>query len=359
MNRIVVLLAAAVVLLGCKEQKPVAEEIRPVRTMIVGQAQGGGELEFSGEIRARYETVLGFRVGGKIINRLVDVGSLVHAGQPLARLDPQDMALNVAAAKAQTDAASADLAQLKLDLKRAEDLLARKFVSQAEVDRRQTAVIAAQSKLEQAQAQQRLVTNQAGYASLLADAAGVVTAVDAEAGQVVAAGQPVVRVARDGEREVVIDVAENQRAAIKPGQTAAITLWAQPDKVLAGKVREIAPAADSLARTYRVRIALAASTEPVSLGMSATVKLDAGQQTAAMSVPLSAVFGSGSTHRVWLFDPVSGQVKTAAVSIMATEGENLRLNGLKKGDILVTAGVHLLREGQRVRQINVASQAGK
>lgn len=358
MNRIIALLVATVALTACKQQEPVAEEIRPVRTLVVGQAQGGGVLEFSGEIRARYETVLGFRVGGKIINRLVDVGSVVRAGQPLARLDPQDVALNVAAAKAQTDAASADLAQLKLNLKRAEDLFAKKFVSQAEVDRSQTAVIAAQSKLEQAQAQQRLTLNQAGYSTLLADSGGVVTSVDAEAGQVVAAGQPVVRIARDGEREVVIDVAENQRAAIKPGQAAVVTLWAQPDKVLAGKVREIAPAADSLARTYRVRVALAASTEPISLGMSATVKLDAGLQTAAMNVPLSAVFGSGSAHRVWLFDPASGQVKTVAVSIIATEGENLRLSGLKKGDIVVTAGVHLLRGGQKVRQINVASPAG-
>lgn len=355
-----VVMASVLALVGCKQQETVQEEIRPVRTITVGVASGANALALSGEVRARYETALAFRVGGKLTQRLVDVGAVVKAGQALARLDPKDLALSVQASRAQSDAARADLEQAKLDLVRAQELFAKKFVSQAEVDRRLTAMTAAQSKLEQAEAQQHLSGNQASYATLVADAAGVVTSVDADAGQVVAAGQSVVRLARDGEREVVVDVAENQRASISVGQSAEISVWALPGKTYTGKVREVAPAADSQTRTYRVRVALDAVESEVRIGMSATLKLalDQSPVQVAATVPLSAIFGQGQVQRVWLLDQASGRVKSVVVNVLGFEGESVRLSGLKQGDVVVTAGVHLLREGQPVRNLRSAVKSG-
>lgn len=352
------ILLAALALAACRKEEPIAEEIRPVRTQTIAPSGSGGTSEYAGEIRARHETALAFRIGGKLIARLVDVGATVTAGQVIARLDAQDVVLNADAARAQTEAARTELVQLKLDLTRAQELLAKKFVSQAEVDRRLTSVVAAERKLEQAQAQEKMARNQAGYATLLADAPSIVTSVEAEPGQVLAAGQTVVRLARHGEREVVIDLAENQRAGIQAGQKAEVTLWALPGKTFSGRVREIAPAADPLSRTYRVRVTLNAVDENVRLGMSATVKLGNSEPAQNITLPLTAVYGTGSAQRVWLVDPATTQVKSVAVKVMDFESDRLQAAGLKAGDIVVTAGVNLLREGQKVHVMQNASQAG-
>lgn len=352
---LLVVMVGILILAGCKKEEAAPEEVRPVRTIVIGAASNVSGIALPGEVRARHETALSFRIGGKLASRLVDVGATVQPGQTLAKLDPQDMALNAEAARAQTAAATTSLNQLKLDLTRSKELFSKKFVSQAEVDRKQSDVNSAQSKLEQAQAQQRLANNQATYSVLNADVAGVITGVDAEPGQVVAAGQSVLRVARDGEREVVVDVAENQRSSLSVGQSVVVSLWALPGKSFNGKIREIAPAADALSRTYRVRATLDAQDASIRLGMSATLRVPVTQEETSVSVPMSAVFGTGGDQCVWLLDTKNQRVHRVAVKIMGFDGDNLQVNGLKQNDVVVTAGVHLLREGQRVLS---ASKAG-
>lgn len=340
-----------VLMLGCGQQKVPEEPLRPVRVMAVKAAAASAVTQFSGEVRARQETALSFRVPGKLIRRSVDVGAEIKPGMSLAQLDTRDMLLNVEAAKAQADSAKTDLSQMELNLRRAQDLFARKFVSQAEVDQKQTAMTASSKRVEQAEAQLRIAQNQMGYANLLADVAGVVTGVDAEPGQVLAAGQSVVRVARDGEREVVIDVAETHRTDITVGQAAEIELWALPGHVYKGRVREIAPAADSQTRTYRVRVQLADGDPSVQLGMSATIRLETARAVSGVVLPMTAVFGRGQEQRVWLLDVKTGLVRSTPVQVMDMGSETIQVNGLKDGDVVVTAGVHLLREGQKVKPL--------
>ena len=361
MKKITGVLVLCAVLAGCKEEHALVEEIRPVCTLTVSAASRPGAIEFSGEVRARHETSLGFRIGGKLAARLVDVGAMVRTGQVLARLDPQDQVLNVATARAQRIAVQTDLAQLRLDLSRAQELLEKKFVSQAEVDRRRTAVDAAESKHDQAKAQEQLAMNQAAYTSLLADAPGVITGVETERGQIVGAGQTVFRLARNGEREVLINVAESQRGLIRTGMPAEVRLWAQSDKVLTGNIREVAPAADPQSRTYAVRIALPSDVpEAIArLGMSATVKLIGADSPGAVTLPLSAILGEGEQQNVWLWSKKSGRVKKKAISVVDLQNEQVQVTGLLPGDVVVTAGVHLLREGQAVRRIPAHHVAGE
>lgn len=344
-----------VVLAACGKEAPPPEEIRPVRVVTVGQEAAARVVELSGEVRARHEAALSFRVGGKLLERRVEVGRVVKAGEVLARLDAQDVGLNVEAMQAQEAAARVDLAQQQKDLLRAKELLAQKFVSQSEVDRRQAGVEAAQRKQEQVAAQLQLARNQSGYAVLRADAAGVVLGVDAEAGQVVAAGQSIVRVAKAGEREVVVDVAEQRRGELAMGQRVEVQFWAMPGQVWAGKVREIAPAADALTRTYRTKIQLFETDETVRLGMSASVRLVAGvPRGKGVSLPLSALFGEGLAQKVWILNASTGRVAARAVTVLDTTGSALRVEGLQAGEIVVTAGAHLLREGQKVRLMTAA-----
>jgi membrane fusion protein, multidrug efflux system len=354
MRRLIVLGAA--LLAACGNEAPAPEEIRPVRTLTVGVASGVAALDLAGEVRARHEIAQSFRMGGKLVERRVDVGSVVKAGDLLAQLDGADVALNVAAVGAQLEAAKTEVAQLELNLRRARDLLAQRFVSQAEVDSRQSAFDAGQRKLEQVQAQLRIAQNQSGYSRLLAEAAGVVTSVEAEAGQVVAAGQTVVRIARAAEREIVVDVAEARRGEVRVGQMATVSLWAAPGASFKGRVREVSPAADALTRTYRARIQLLDADERVRLGMSASVRLlvDEGKAS-TVRLPLSALYGEGAAARVWILDQ-DHRVRARSVKVLDAEAASLQVEGLQRGEVVVTAGVHLLREGQKVRLMTAAEQ---
>jgi RND family efflux transporter MFP subunit len=350
MNIYLVPALAAVLLGACSdaiENKP--EEIRPVRVITIGETADPRTVAYAAEVRARHEVRLSFRVGGKIIERLVEVGSKVRAGQPIARLDAADLALAAASARAQAASLETERNLAAADLARYRELREKNFISQAEFDRRSSALEAAAAKLEAAQAVFRQSANQAGYALLVADSAGVITAIEAEAGQVVAAGQTVARLARRGEMEAVFAVPEAQRPLVEGATEMAFTLNALPGRQWQAKLRELSPAADPVSRTYSVRATILKAGADIDLGMSARVAVTASGAAPRLEVPVSALYSRGDQPQVFVVDGNSTaqarQVKTAGIA-----GERVAIeSGLKPGDVVVAAGAALLRPGQRVR----------
>ncbi len=247
-------LALAATLAACSKHEPPPEPPRPVKLARVSMGGTAAMTVFAGEVKPRHESELGFRIAGKLVARSVDVGAHVRKGAPLARLDPSDVALQAQAAKAAVAAADTEYRFAKAEFERYENLHGLKFVSASALDQKRNVMNANRAKLEQARAQLEVARNQAGYATLVADADGVVTAVSAEAGQVVSAGQPAVRVASETEREVAIAVPENRLDEVKSAKTLGVVLLAAPDKVYPAKVREIAPAVDAATRTFAVRV---------------------------------------------------------------------------------------------------------
>jgi multidrug efflux system membrane fusion protein len=305
---------------------------------------------YSGELRARHEIDLGFRVGGKLVARLVDAGARVTRGQPLARLDAGDAQLAAAAAGAQLASAESELALARSELERHGDLLAKKFISQSAFDAKQNAFNAAQARVEQARSQQAISANQARYTTLAADADGVVISVAAEPGQVVAAGQTVLRLAHGGEMEVVVAAPESQLARFTVGQPVAISLWAQPARVFPGRIREVAGGADPATRTYAVRVSALDVPASAQLGMTANVLLRPAAEGALVLLPLAAIANEREAPAVWVVDPATSQVRLRKVAVGQFREDGVTVTGgLAAGEVVVTAGVHKLRAGQRVR----------
>jgi multidrug efflux system membrane fusion protein len=350
-------LALALSLSACDEPPEPVEDVRPVHVVEVELGGGGTQTTYTGDVRARYETALGFRVAGKIVERKVEVGSRVARGEVLARLDRSDFQLNIEAAKSQLAAARSDFAQAQDDLKRYRDLHEQKFISAAEFDRRQTAYDVAKARLEQAQAELGVTRNQSAYTALRADHEGVVTAIAAEVGQVVSAGQTVMRVARPEEMEVVIAVPESRLDELRSARRVAITLWAEPDAKFAGRIREISPSADPVTRTYSVKVTLLDPTPRVQLGMTANVLLGTSGTEPVIRLPLTALFQQGDKPAVWLVDAGTGQVTLTPVEVARYTQDAVEIaGGLKTGDVVVRAGVHKLHAGQQVR---VLAEAGR
>ena len=325
------------------------EPIRAVKVQTVGMQPAQATLEYAGEVRARTESRLGFRVGGKLIERPVEVGQRVKAGQLLAQLDPQDLKLAADAARAQTVAARTNRDLAAADFKRYQSLKEQDFISGAELERRESVFKAAQAQLDQAQAQLAAQGNQAAYAALRADVSGVVTAVLAERGQVVVAGAAVLQIAQDGARDVVFAVPEDKVTAMKPGSEVQVRLWSAPG-TLKGVVREVAASADPTTRTFAVKVALQAKDD-LPLGSTVTV-LPASVQHTGMPViklPTSALRQDGQATAVWLLDPSSMTVKSQVVQIATADGNDVViLGGLQPGMQVVVAGVHVLVPGQKV-----------
>lgn len=343
-------LVAVVLLAGCVTKEAPHEDIRPVRTQLVTADAGAAEANYAGEVRARREVKLGFRIGGKITARFVELGQSVKAGTPLFQLDPQDTALQASAAQSQVSAAKAQAVQAKQDLDRARQLLDKGFVSQAEVDRRIAAADAADATLKAAESTARVAGNQSRYTVLQADRAGVITALDAEVGQVVAAGTPVAGLAEAGEREVVVNVPESRLDEIRNAKALAVVLWAKPDKRFEAKLRELAASADPQSRTYTARISLLNPDDDVRLGMTANVLLAAGQKAGRSLLPLSAVDQQANAARVWVVDSASSTVRARAVQLGEIRGDQIEVvAGVKPGETVVTAGAHLLHDQQKVR----------
>lgn len=354
MNRYfpVFILFPGLLLAGCDHQAAApTPDIRPVRAEQLAWGTAAGRIRYAGEIRARHETDLAFRVGGRVQDRKVEVGAQVAAGQVIATLDPSDFALAARAARSQLAAAEAEAKLADEDLKRYAELRERNFIAQAELDRRSTAAAAAAAQVRALRAEAARQDNQAGYTRLAVPHDGVMTAVQFEAGQVVAAGQPVARLARTGGREVRIDVPENALDALRRAKTLTVRLWSSPDKAYAGRLRELAPMADPATRTYAARVAIAAPDAAVKLGMTATVEL-AADAASGLSVPQGALFRVNGAPEVWVVNPQTGVVSARKVELGACEGERAAVrSGLAAGEWVVTAGVHKLAPGQRVRLV--------
>jgi RND family efflux transporter MFP subunit len=345
-------LAVVVVLTACSKPQPVQEPVRAVRTLTVSEAAAGATLEYAAEVRARTESRLGFRVGGKMVRRAVDLGDSVARGQVLAQLDPQDLRLGQEAAQAALSAARANLDQASADFKRFKELRDQGFISSAELERRETALKSAQAQHQQALAQAGTQGNQAAYASLTADASGVVTGVEAEPGMVVGAGTPVLRLAHDGPRDVVFSVPEDKiglvKALAEQGAVLQVRLWSNQSEPLPAKVRELAAAADPVTRTYQVKADI--GRPDVKLGQTATVLVSLPQAVGVTKLPLSALIEHQGQSSVWLVDSGSMTVKPQAVRVAGAEGNQVLVaSGLQPGQVVVTAGVHVLTSGQKVR----------
>ncbi len=342
--------AALATVPGCTQKSEPPPPLRPVETVVARVGTFAESAAYSGEVRARYENDIAFRIGGKVVERKVDVGTMVNKDAVLARLDPEDAALAAQAARSHVAAATAEYTLAKAELERYRKLVAEKFVSQGVLDAKQSAFDAAQARLRQSRAQASVSRNQSAYTALRAERAGIITAVNVEPGQVVTAGQPVMRLARPGEREVMIDVAEGRVAELREAKRLRVTLWARPDKSYAGRVREIAPAADAATRTFAVRVAIPDADAAVKLGMTAAVALQTDDTARAALLPLTAVFDHEGGAAVWVVDPRSMQVAPRKVTVSAyREDGALVTAGLADGETIVARGVHKLLAGQTVR----------
>jgi RND family efflux transporter MFP subunit len=349
MNRLSLLVALAFAA-GCHSSDKKPEDIRPVRSLAVGETAGSVGASYSGEIRARYESKLGFRTSGKVAARLVEVGSHVRRGQVLMRLDPAQELLQSVAVAAQVDAARNRVAQNRLDLERTQALFQRKFASQSELDQARLALTDAESQLRNTAAQQQITANQRAYTELVADRDGVVTAIQAEVGQVVATGSAVVTLAADGEREVVVSIPESRVAELRDARRMIVTLWAQPGKTYLGKLRELSPDTDSVTRTYGARIAIKDPDAEVRLGMTATVFTPDTEGAKAIRLPLASIHDVDGQPKVWIVDPNTSTVSPRPVKLGPAQNDTVLVaDGLAAGDVVVTAGANLLHAGQKVK----------
>lgn len=342
MSHRLLVLALPLLLIACsKESAPPAKMERPASTVVVGELGEDQSNVYSGEVRARYETVLGFRIGGKLVARNVDVGAKVQKGELLARLDAADTGLQESAADAQYRLAEDEV-------KRYRELRDKGFVSQSALDAKETA-------LKAAAAQAGLARNQATYTSLLSDRTGVVSVTLAEVGQVVSAGQPVLRVAQDGEREVSIAIPESRFAAIKVGMPAHIEFGVAGNggQTVAAHVREISPSADPASRTYPARVSFDASNAKIALGMTARVRINevaksGAQKVGGFKVPLTAIFQQNDKTAVWIVAQ-DRSVSLRAVEVLAYRDDGALIGGgVTAGERIISAGVHKITAGDKV-----------
>ena len=340
---------AAILLVACSRPAPPEEPVRAVKVIRVESGGLSAKHEYAGEVRARIESRLGFRVGGKIIKRQAELGQRVKAGQVLAQLDPQDYRLAFAAARAQVAAAATNRNLAAADYKRYKALKDQGFISGAELERRDASLKGAQAQLEQSQSQLAVQGNQADYAVLSADVSGVVTAIEAEPGQVVTAGATVVRIAADGVRDVVFSVPEDKVGGVKVGAPVTMRVWAQTVD-LAGRVREVAASSDPVTRTYAVKVSVD-TPEPPPLGATVNVVIPYALRAGGpvIKLPTSALRRDGQATAVWVLDKASMTVRSQVIQIGGADGNDAVVTaGLQPGMLVVSAGVHVLSPGQKV-----------
>lgn len=338
-------------LAACGGGDPLPEPARPVLVERPAAA-GSATRAFAGEVRAREESALSFRVGGKLVERRVDVGARVRAGDVLARLDPGDLAAQSRAAQAQLAAAEAELGRARADQARYARLGEGQLVSRSAIDAQNAAATAALGQVNAARANLDVARNQAGYTRLVAPDDGVIATRLAEAGQVVAAGQAVFTLAADGPREVAFAVPEGAIEEVDVGDPVQVALWSDEDTPLPGRIREIAPAADPASRTYAARAVVDAPPQALELGQSARVFI-AGNGDGRLSVPLSALVREGGRASVFVVDPKDSTLRLRPVRIGPYGADRVVVTGgLAPADWVVTAGGHLLRAGQKVAPVD-------
>lgn len=339
-------------LAACSKPEPVAEPVRSVKVLTVGSSQLQAVTEYAGEVRAGVEARLGFRVSGKLVRRLVDNGDRVKAGQVLAELDMQDYQLALDAAQAQVRAALSNRDLAAADAKRYKDLRDQNFISAAEFERRDNALKLAQAQLDQAQASLVAQRNQGAYTHLVADAPGVVTAVEAEAGQVLAAGTPVLRLAYDGARVALFALPEDKLDTLRTGDDMSVRVWGSSAS-MTGKVSEVGGSADPQTRTFPVKVSLPNAQLP--LGATVTVSPKAGLRAnmdagaPVIKLPTSALRQEGAATAVWVLDAANMTVSSQVVEVLTADGNEVVVTaGLQPGQQVVSAGVHVLSPGQKV-----------
>lgn len=336
-------------LVACGKKDVAPEPLRPVLTQVVGAVSGAELSTYSGEVRSRYETPLGFRVAGKIKARLVNTGATVKAGEVLARLDPADMALSAASANAQLELALADV-------RRYRELREKNFVSQAALDAKESAYKAAKAQAD-------LAHNQSSYTELRADKDGVVQQISAEIGQVVTAGQTVLSVARTDTLEVAVAIPEARVADVRLRKAAEITLWSDEQARYKGVVREISQAADPVTRTYAARVSILDPDARVLLGKTANVRFgrdgSESQVKEKMTVPLTAVFQQDGKPALWVV--AADQTIALRRVEVASFGETSAVldGGVSRGERIVIAGVHKLTAGEKIRMVDAASASAQ
>jgi membrane fusion protein, multidrug efflux system len=351
LSRAILLLPLVALLAGCSSEAKVGQEIaRPVKVTVVGEAVRGRMLTYSGVVRPRIESAVGFRVAGKIVERLVNAGDRVEVGQVIARLDDIDLRLAENSAKAAVDAARSRRDIARDNLERGKALLPQATISQAAYDTRRNEMDAAAAALESAEAQLRQASNAAGYATLRADNAGIVTSVMAEPGQVVNIGQAVITLAHLGETEVAVAVPEQDAGFLTIGQQASVTLWAGPRNSIEGRIREIAAQADPASRTYAIRIAVSGAPQTMRLGMTASVALRIDDEASALVLPVAALVDGDGSPAVFVVDAAKQAVRKMPVTVGGAAESGVRIaSGLRAGDVVVIGGVQFLRDGMAVR----------
>jgi len=340
----------AVLLVACAKPEPTPEPVRPVQLMQVKLGGTTGTAVFAGEVKPRHEIDLGFRIGGKVIGRNVDAGARVVRGESLARLDPADAALQVDAQKAAVAAAETEYRYAKAEFDRYENLRQQKFISESALDQKRNALDANHAKWEQARSQLSVTQNQAAYATLAAPDGGVITAISVEAGQVVTAGQTVMKLAREDEREVSISVPESRMAELRAAPVLGVFLWANPQRIYAARVREISPAVDAVTRTFAVRVTILDPDPGLHWGMTANVVVPGTEAANATLFPLTSIYRKGNASAVWIYDEKSRTVSLRPIVVgQFREDGVIVTDGVARGEWIVTAGVHKLREGETVR----------
>lgn len=339
-----ILAAALAALTGCGTDA--AKEAPPplVRTVTVGDA-AAAEGGYTGTVRGRYETRLAFQVGGQILSRNVNVGAHVRAGDVLMVIDARDVQQQANATNAAVSAASSRYELARTERARYEQLCAAQAISEAMLDQYRTNERAAEAAYRQAVAQDTASHNALGYTNLVAGADGVISNITAEEGQIIAAGQTVMTLTQEGEREIEIAVPESRLAEVSVGMPAAVALWAN-SAAYTGILRELSPVPDAATRTYTARIALTDAPADLPLGMTARVRLGASVQD-GVSIPLSALYQTGDTAQVYVVE--DDAVHLVPVTVTAFRTNDALVTGLPQGARIVTAGVHQLHEGEKVR----------
>ncbi len=346
----------AFLLVACEKSAPPESAPRPALVITVGEQTVSAPVTLVGEVRSRYESAQGFRINGKIIQRHVDIGAVVGKGQLLAKLDSLDTGLSTQAAEAEVRAAEADLALAQADLDRQRQLHSKKFISDQALDMQEAKFKASAARVNQTKAQAAVTGNQSRYTRLLAERDGVITDIHAEPGQVVAAGETIVRIAAPDSKEVEIAIPESRMTGVAVGAPAEVRLWANPGTVYQGKVREVAPAADSVTRTFHVRLALLNPDNVVRLGMTAGVRFYQNDGSDFL-LPTTAVTQRDGLAIVWVVNPNTGEVQPRTIQTGDFRENGVSISsGLQNGEQVVVAGVHTLIPGQIVKATQARSQ---
>jgi RND family efflux transporter MFP subunit len=344
-----------ILLSGCKEEGGKADAPAPIRIQRIADEPASEARAYTGVVRARYETDLGFRVAGKIIERSVNIGDRVSKDQVLARLDPNDYRLAVDSTEAELAAAKSTLAQVAADEQRFQTLLTEHWVSPAAYEQKKAAADEARGRVARAERALDVARNQVAYTELRANEAGVITALPVEVGQVVAVGQLVVRLAQLVEREVVVAIPESRLDDARASE-ATIDLWADGSRHYRARLREFSPQADPVTRTYQARFTIEAADDAVALGMTATVRLVRKEGRLVVRLPLGAIYSDGGGASVWVVTSDNAHLRRTPVEVIEFhQNEVLIARGLSAGERVVALGAQLLDEDRLVRIVEERS----